>query len=139
MLHQERGIGLHLNNIINSIPTDRAASMKLAVNSMGILGIKSASITSCHSMENIESCSDAFEQVSAAPQGGTLEAKVCTIVGSAVSESLRTMESIECHMTLNAKRMLSSEDGDNNQQSPKKKRQVFTILLAYLTVITFSL
>ena len=123
MLHQERGIGLHLNSIVNSIPTDRAASMKLAVNSMGILGIKSASITSCHSMENIESCSDAFEQVLVAPQDGTLEAKVCATIGSVAFEPLYTIESIKCHMNLNIRRMLSLEDGDNNQQSPKKERK----------------
>ena len=139
------GIGLHLNSIVNAIPGNRGgtASMKLAVDSMGIQGIKSASISNCQSMENMESCSDAFEKVSAAPQDGTLEAKVCMIAGSAASESLCTMESIECHMTLNTKRKLSSEDGESNevfnQQSPKKKRQVFMILLADLTVITFSL
>ncbi|XVE98584.1 hypothetical protein REPUB_Repub03eG0118500 [Reevesia pubescens] len=123
------GIGLHLNSIVNAIPMARGgtASMKLAVGSMGIQGIKSASITSCQSMENMESCSDAFEKVSAAPQDGTLEAKVCPIAGSAAAESLGTMESIECHMTLNTKRKLSSEDGDSNEvfnkQSPQKKRK----------------
>ncbi|XP_022755328.1 CRC domain-containing protein TSO1-like [Durio zibethinus] len=120
------GIGLHLNSIVNAIPMDLGgtASMKWAVDSMGIQGIKSASITSCQSMENMEDCSDAFEKVSAAPQDGTLEAKVCMIAGSAGSQSLCTMESIECHTTLNTK---SSEDEDNNevfnQQSPKKKRK----------------
>ncbi|XVF34388.1 hypothetical protein REPUB_Repub18cG0055100 [Reevesia pubescens] len=123
------GIGLHLNSIVNAIPMARAgtASMKLAVDSMGIQGIKSASITGCQSMENMESCSDAFEKVSAAPEDGMLEAKVCAIAGSAASESLCTMESIECHTTLKTKRKLSSEDGDSNevfnQQSPKKKRK----------------
>ncbi|XWS27203.1 hypothetical protein CRYUN_Cryun26dG0094800 [Craigia yunnanensis] len=123
------GIGLHLNSIVNAKAMDQGgtASMQLAVDYMGIQGIKSASIASCQSMENIQSCSDAFEKVSAAPQDGSLEAKVCTIADSAASESLCTMESIECQTTLHTKRKLSSEDGDNNevfnQQSPKKKRQ----------------
>ncbi|TYH36343.1 hypothetical protein ES332_D13G257700v1 [Gossypium tomentosum] len=123
------GIGLHLNSIFNDIPTDQGGtvSMKLAVDSMGTEGIKSASITSCQSMENMENCSDAFEKVSTAPQDRTLEAKVSTIEGSAASESLCTMESIECHMTVNTKRKLSSGDGDINKvfnpQSPKNKRK----------------
>ncbi|XVF47893.1 hypothetical protein PTKIN_Ptkin03bG0146700 [Pterospermum kingtungense] len=122
------GIGLHLNSIVNAIPKAQGgtANMKLAVDSMGIQGIKSASILSCQSAENMESCSDAFGKVSASLDG-TLESKVSTIAGSAASESLCTMESIECHTTLNTKRKLGSEDGDSNevfnQESPKKKRK----------------
>ncbi|XP_021277538.1 protein tesmin/TSO1-like CXC 4 [Herrania umbratica] len=123
------GIGLHLNSIVNAIPMGRGgtSSMKLAVDSMGIQGIKSASLMSCQSTENMESCSDAFEKVLAAPQDGTLEAKACMIPGSAASESLCTMESIECHTTLHRKMEISSEHGDGNemfnQHSPKKKRK----------------
>ena len=67
------GIGLHLNSIVNAIPMGRGgtASMKLAVDYMGIQGIKSASIVSSQSMENIQSCSDAFEKVSAADRKST--------------------------------------------------------------------
>ncbi|XVE63518.1 hypothetical protein DITRI_Ditri07aG0026600 [Diplodiscus trichospermus] len=118
------GIGLHLNSIVNAIPMAQgeSTSMKLAVDCMGI----QISL----STENMQSCSDAFENVSAAPQDGTLEAKVCTIAGSAASESLCTMESTECHTTLHTKRKLSLEDGDSNEdfnpQSTKKKRKKLT-------------
>ncbi|XWS70850.1 hypothetical protein CRYUN_Cryun03dG0084500 [Craigia yunnanensis] len=119
------GIGLHLNSIVNAIPMDQGgtASMKLVVDSMGILGIKSSSITSCQSMENIENFSEAFEQVSAAPQDGTLEAKVCTIVGSAASESLCTMESV---VTINdlcfyRKKLSNNTDGEGCKRCNCKK------------------
>ncbi|XP_039027980.1 CRC domain-containing protein TSO1-like isoform X2 [Hibiscus syriacus] len=113
------GIGLHLNSIVNAIPMAQggSASMELAQ------AIKST----CQSTENMGSCSDEFEKASDPPQDGTLEVTVCTIADSAVSESLSAMESIECNMTLNTKRKVSSEDGNSDevfdQQSPKKKRQ----------------
>ncbi|KAK8695275.1 hypothetical protein V6N13_000441 [Hibiscus sabdariffa] len=101
------GIGLHLNSIVNAIPMAQggSASMELA----------QAIQSTCQSTENMDSCSDAFEKVSASPQNGTLEVKVCTTADSAVSESLSAMESIECNMTLNTKRKFSSEDGDSDE------------------------
>ncbi|XP_022751649.1 CRC domain-containing protein TSO1-like [Durio zibethinus] len=128
-VYKPSGVGLHLNSIVNAIPMGQGGtvSMNLAVDSLGIQEIKSASIASCQSMENMQSQSDAFEKVSAAPQDGILEAKVSMIAGSAACESLHTVESIECHTTLSTKKKLSSEDGDSNEvfnhQSPKKKRQ----------------
>ncbi|KAK8602061.1 hypothetical protein V6N13_058277 [Hibiscus sabdariffa] len=113
------GIGLHLNSIVNAIPIAQvgSASMKLA----------QAIKLTCQSTENMDSCSDAFEKVSAPPQDVTLEVKVSTVADSAVSESLSAMESTECDMTLNKQRKFSSEDGNSDevfdQQSPKKKRK----------------
>ncbi|KAK8683057.1 hypothetical protein V6N13_039127 [Hibiscus sabdariffa] len=101
------GIGLHLNSIVNAIPIAQvgSASMKLAQ------AIKST----CQSTENMDSCSDAFEKVSAPPQDVTLEVKVNTVADSAVSESLSAMESTECDMTLSKRRKFSSEDGNSDE------------------------
>ncbi|KAJ6434957.1 hypothetical protein OIU84_000244 [Salix udensis] len=115
------GFGLHLNNVVNTLPIGCSASEP---------------IMSHHSVGHKISCSklpNLVERVSSTAGDGVLQTKVSNATGSAISESLRTKETLYKlqppghQVTLHNKRRFSSEHAENfeelNQSSPKEKRK----------------
>ncbi|KAB5513932.1 hypothetical protein DKX38_027838 [Salix brachista] len=123
------GFGLHLNSVVNALPIGCSASEP---------------ITSHHSVGYKISCSNLpnlVERVSSTEGDGVLQTKVSNATGSAISESLRTKETLYKlqppghQVTLHNKRRFSSEHAENfeefNQSSPKEKRQDYVIVFIF--------
>ncbi|GMY29335.1 CRC domain-containing protein TSO1-like isoform X2 [Fagus crenata] len=131
------GIGLHLNSIVNAVPiTCASASLKHAEDYMGVQGMKSESVMSCHSLEKMKSCpisSNVVERVLFFAEDGRNKTKASIAASSASSEfphttdSLNLLKPIEHDATPYDKRKYNSEQADSyeeyNQASPKKKKK----------------
>ncbi|KAJ6354628.1 hypothetical protein OIU77_005266 [Salix suchowensis] len=115
------GFGLHLNSVVNTLPIGCSASEPIMRHHS--VGYK----ISCSNLPNL------VERVSSTAGDGVLQTKVSNATGSAISESLRTKETLYKlqppghQVTLHNKRRCSSEHAENfeefNQSSPKEKRK----------------
>ncbi|KAJ6732368.1 PROTEIN TESMIN/TSO1-LIKE CXC 2 [Salix purpurea] len=115
------GFGLHLNSVVNTLPIGCSASEPIM--SHHSVGYK----ISCSKLPNL------VERVSSTAGDGVLQTMVSNATGSAISESLRTKETLYNlqppghQVTLHNKRRFSSEHAENfeefNQSSPKEKRK----------------
>ncbi|KAG5225297.1 protein tesmin/TSO1 CXC [Salix suchowensis] len=124
-VYKSSGFGLHLNSVVNTLPIGCSASEPIM--SHHSVGYK----ISCSKLPNL------VERVSSTAGDGVLQTKVSNATGSAISESLRTKETLYKlqppghQVTLHNKRRCSSEHAENfeevNQSSPKEKRQDYKV------------